>query len=383
MHVEDFPVSFLSLLPLSVREVLLWRLPIADVCLLEDTGFVEAVDMETYWKLSCGSSEQPEDSDSYVEEWGKTKLAKAILYGQVTSTIIDCLPRGFWFSFPRGREFIQRKHLIQFLYAVRNFCSRDECHDKCRCGFILPSRYRENNGLFLKEDIISAATNCFKGELPKVLTDVFVYDGIDLEYLYFLRELRYLSVCGKDLQSSKCPRLEFVLAVLKEATHLEVLIIKDDNEDYVLEERTSLDNFCVKLSSHPTFWSNFQLLKVLSLADSSGYVVSQENFNQLITTYLSAYTDHTQKVRFTDTKVVAYYDTHSSPKTVSNYLHFKTIELDSWCRLFSKYQATPEIVTHWLGQSISVLENRPGFCAFKVKDSTNVNLAQKRKWSEI
>ena len=30
MHVEDFPVSFLSLLPLSVREVLLWRLPIAD-----------------------------------------------------------------------------------------------------------------------------------------------------------------------------------------------------------------------------------------------------------------------------------------------------------------------------------------------------------------
>ena len=54
MNLEQFPVSCLSLLPLTVREELLWRLPIADLCMLEDTEYVEGFhDVASYWKLPC------------------------------------------------------------------------------------------------------------------------------------------------------------------------------------------------------------------------------------------------------------------------------------------------------------------------------------------
>ena len=53
-HLEEFPISYLSLLPLSIRKDLLWRLPIADVCLrLENSDFVKGLDMAAYWKLPC------------------------------------------------------------------------------------------------------------------------------------------------------------------------------------------------------------------------------------------------------------------------------------------------------------------------------------------
>ena len=74
MNLEQFPVSNLYLLPLKVREELLWRLPIADLCMLEDTEYVEGFhDMEAYWKLPCRelSQEIPRgdpDIACYLEE---------------------------------------------------------------------------------------------------------------------------------------------------------------------------------------------------------------------------------------------------------------------------------------------------------------------------
>ena len=74
MNLEGFPVSYLSLLPLKTRESLLWRLPIADICKLEGTKFVEGFqDMTAYWKLSCeefgGIAPGDIDITRYVEEW--------------------------------------------------------------------------------------------------------------------------------------------------------------------------------------------------------------------------------------------------------------------------------------------------------------------------
>ena len=55
MHLEKFPTNHLSLLPLRTREVLLWRLPIADACLLENTEFAKGIrDMAEYWKHPYG-----------------------------------------------------------------------------------------------------------------------------------------------------------------------------------------------------------------------------------------------------------------------------------------------------------------------------------------
>ena len=74
-HLEEFPISHLSLLSLSMRRDLLWRLPIADVCLrLENTDFVKGLDMAAYWKLPCenfgAALAFPKDSDieRYVNE---------------------------------------------------------------------------------------------------------------------------------------------------------------------------------------------------------------------------------------------------------------------------------------------------------------------------
>ena len=48
--------------------------------------------MEAYWKTLYGSIGDLEDIDSYVKEWGDAKFTKALLYGQVASIIIGCLP---------------------------------------------------------------------------------------------------------------------------------------------------------------------------------------------------------------------------------------------------------------------------------------------------
>ena len=48
MHLEQLPVSHLSLLPLSTRNELLLKLPIADVCRLEGTQFTVGIDMAAF-----------------------------------------------------------------------------------------------------------------------------------------------------------------------------------------------------------------------------------------------------------------------------------------------------------------------------------------------
>ena len=48
-HLETFPCDSLALLPLRLRYVLIQNLPAADVCRLEQSRFVEGMDMEHVW----------------------------------------------------------------------------------------------------------------------------------------------------------------------------------------------------------------------------------------------------------------------------------------------------------------------------------------------
>ena len=52
MYLEELPPSYLALLPLSIRKEIITRLPIADVCRLEETPFVDGLDLKPYWR-SC------------------------------------------------------------------------------------------------------------------------------------------------------------------------------------------------------------------------------------------------------------------------------------------------------------------------------------------
>ena len=50
-NFELFPPEHVSLLPTRIRSKLLFHLPVADVCKLEETAAVEGIDMNTQvWK---------------------------------------------------------------------------------------------------------------------------------------------------------------------------------------------------------------------------------------------------------------------------------------------------------------------------------------------
>ena len=95
MHLEQFPASSRALLPLSLRQELLINLPIADVCMLEESPFVHGMDMEDFWKGLITS--RPDLPDLYPEnvcpgtsETVKaiSALAKARCYGLVAECIV-------------------------------------------------------------------------------------------------------------------------------------------------------------------------------------------------------------------------------------------------------------------------------------------------------
>ena len=387
MNLEQFPVSYLSLLPLKVREELLWRLPIADLCMLEDTKFVEGFqDMEAYWKLPCedfhGIGGGDLDVERYVEKWDGVEYAKEILYGQVVTTIIGCLWDEFGFHLPFDDEldplmFDKDAIMIRFLYAVR----KPSFHNnESRCELTFPRRYREKDGLTSNKDIVHAVVGCFKGKLPKIVAEIYLYEDIDDEYYDLLNEVVYLGVHGGVFNE---PSLNFVEQIVQRSSCLEVIILESYfDED---EEPTSINEFVVFLSTQVSFLSTFQLFKVLT--NLSMYTVLQNNLNKLVTAYFSAPTTHSQKILITDAEIKSYDDDHP-PVIDQCYLQFKAIELDN-CHFILKQKSTRRAITQWLGQDISTLdmEKRKGedanFCSFKLKECAPRLLGRKRRHSEV
>ncbi len=102
MHLEEFPVDYLSLLPLYSRKQLLWQMPIADVCQLMDTRFTKGLETEVtefiyshfryedyYGIIDCGDK----DVKHYIENRWDDDMAYAreILYGQLVTGLLNCL----------------------------------------------------------------------------------------------------------------------------------------------------------------------------------------------------------------------------------------------------------------------------------------------------
>ena len=133
------------------------------------------------------------------------------------------------------------------------------------------------------------------------------------------------------------------------------------------------DKFCAYLSTSKAFLSNFRWVKLFSCVDlrSKGLVVSRKNFNQFITAYFAAPTDHVQKLHIACTKIKCSdvsLNFECSSTIEQRYRSFKTINI-SGCQFVSKYKATPKALSHWLDESISEvpqLDPEPDTCFFKV-----------------
>ena len=393
-NLEKFPVSCLSLLPLKMREYLLWRLPIADLCQLEDTEYVEGFqDMAAYWKLPCrelqaGIPADDPDIGRYLEEWDSVDYEKAILYSQVAMAVIgfrDAFEE-FRFCFPFEDEIEphmqgmnipldDRGLVISPLYAVRKPRSDDECE------LSFPPRYHEMNMIDSKRDIINAIIRCFNGKLPRLVGQVCLHDEIDPDYYDLLNEVAYLGVYDAGF---RYPTSRFLEQVVQRSSCLEVIVL-DSWVDAENDEQTSLNNFFVFLSTQVSFLSRFRLFMMVNL---NHYSILQESLNKLITAYFSAPTTHLQKIRITDAKIKSY-DNNDSPVIDQRYVKFKTIELED-CYFISKQKSIRRAITQWLGQDISKLhpttveKEKDNFCVFKVKEQQAPGLlGRKRKHSGV
>ncbi len=402
MHLEEFPIDHLSLLPLSKRRDLLWRLPVADVCLrLENTGFTEGVDMEAFWKYSwkyeqveVAGSSHDNDIKGYFQTWNKAEYARAILYGLATTMAIGRLRDGeFSFHSPHYGRDITGYHenrgmsIFPFLYAVRKPHSVQIYVHYRSCYLIFPPRYLHKSDKDDNDLTENEVMNCFSsnGEFPRIFPEISgVSVAIDPDLVYLFRNALYLAIEGHPLDKFT---IEFLQAVLMEAVNLEVLILDNwrghDNHEW---EEKVFDEFCALLSCSQTFLSNFRLFKICS-SNSKGFIVSQKNFNQLITAYFAAPTEHEQKLQISHT-VIKYSDMpfDCSPTIDQRYLVFKTIELTD-CHFVSEYKATPQSVSRWLGQGISELPHSNSNqlatgCYFKVEETVDRPI-RKRKHSEL
>ena len=278
----------------------------------------------------------------------------------------------FYFHSPHAKD--GEMDAISLLYAIRKptMCGT--------CTLKLPSRYSTHvNNRHEKKVNVNDVLTCFsknKGELPKIISDISIFRNPNQGYAHFLRDVVFLNING--LPSDK-QGLKFLKAVISEATNLEMLILDQWGED---DDWQSLDDLCDLLSSQPTFLSKFRQLTIHSSISLLGFVVTQKNFNRLITAYFSAPTDHTQKLEFTHTKIKCYEisDDHA-PTIDQSYLHFKTIELDNDCQFVSEYVAKPATISHWLGQGVCELKkaDERSSWLFKVDREETCTVTRKRK----
>ena len=396
MHLEEFPVSHLSLLPLSTRKTLLWQLPIADVCQLQDTKFTKGMESEvidyllSHCDIYVGTADEDLDVEKYIEKRWRNKsmaYAKEILYGQLATSLLGCLSKFYSFNLPDGRSGCLRldDDTVTFLCCIK------KGYDRSTTSFTIPPRYVRQEGDQLT---VEQLVRYFKGGRPKLLgeihmppdyipsiqSDLDLYNDTDL---LFLSEVEQL---GFEHQSFEQSEVEYIMQIVRVAKGLEVLICKGCDEPLNVPIR--MDEFCDELSLCSTFWSNFQICKILSRylpwnvdevePGSLEYAISRDSFDNIIKAYFSAPTDHNQLVEFTDTKIEGD-STNRSPMVDQTYCKFKTVRLVNCC-FVSSSKATPETIANWLGREIKVLGSKTDSCSFQLKDGNF--LGQKRKHSE-
>lgn len=270
MFLEQFSIRLLSLLPLRIRQQLLWNLPIADVCLLEATQFTNGMNMEDYWSMIVHTSIQDRTWHTHCLEcmhenqwcspcrWKsivESTSAKDWVYGEVTAEAITKLRVCIEFPpYPSDnfRAFYsltaammplrnhKRDDIYAFLFALRLFSIDSDTHSHIgvACEFKFPSRYcryavdmssfqRDRFYLMSPEEqksLLDAIIHCFHGKKPCVVcTSRGLLDDLSEEGLDFFSDLKFFT-CQLYEPLTEIPSLE---VILKGTVSLEVLHIEN------------------------------------------------------------------------------------------------------------------------------------------------------------
>ena len=137
--LETFPFESLALLPLKLRHELIKNLPAVDVCQLEQSSFVEGLDMEDVWATiseKCWLGKPPTQS-------------KDIFFSEVCQVILTNNSDYDLKRFFSGLGDLALKRLFSF----QQYLGVDDCSfpDSHRPEFQLPLRYKEYSDLSLSK----------------------------------------------------------------------------------------------------------------------------------------------------------------------------------------------------------------------------------------
>ena len=206
-----------------MRKDLLWQLPLADICLLEDTKFTDGLDMEAFWKFPWvgqpGVSVQSWGPDRAVEcyiiqEWDSTEYARAMLYGLVaTSTIgLDCLGYDELLSFCSPHTKDGDFSVVSFLFVIRKIGIHGQAGD---CELKFPPRYAHYSKKSVEELTMHEVVSYFgkgRGELPTIFPYIVMYNSVKMDHVHFLRDVVYVGIQGRLFEEKG---LEFLKAACK------------------------------------------------------------------------------------------------------------------------------------------------------------------------
>ncbi len=179
----------------------------------------------------------------------------------------------------------------------------------------------------------------------------------------------------------------FVLAAVKNATKLQVLVMYDENRPN--EASVSLNNFCSELSSSP-FLTSLRFLQISSHHETNendaGFVVSQHNLEEFLLKFFSAPSSHPQTIelnRITVQDFTELYNVAGATQPVPfwhrleasdrHYLYLKTVKFE-YSR-FTRSRVTPWQISNWVGEEV---------CEDEYGESTSfvIQGSRKRPFSE-
>ena len=403
MRLEEFPVDYLSLLPLSTRKAILWQLPLTDVIELQDTPYAQGLEGEVVKCLleRCdsyiGTAGEDWDVNRYIEErWHDDTgmgYAREILYRQLVSSLLGCIREFYSFELPNGHSaelcLDDYNNVLNFLCGIR---TGYEAGPLSAYSFTVPPRHTHHQAIGANPNHLltnGQLVDFFNCKRPKVLIEVPIPDDyfpyFNNDVVFDLPILHEVEQLGFQLKPFESTAVEFIATIVSCSEHLEVLVLKGCSEP--LNVPICIDTLCDELTHCSKFWSNFKIFKILScqtqneedsedeLCSQLEYVISRYTFDRLIQAYFAAPTDHNQLVQFTDTKIEGD-STNRSPTIDPTYSKFKTVRLENCC-FVSSYRATAQTIGRWLGNSkeVDVLENEEDSCLFQIKEKRG----QKRK----
>ena len=363
--------------------------------------------MAAYWKLPCENFGTalafPKDSDieRYVNErWpSEVEYAKARLYGQVATCEIGWLPDDHEFVLPENGYVCDDS--ISLLYGARAL------HGDAWKRLTFPPRYQQMKKLLWPslgfgrtekhaQDLVDAIVNGFNGEHPKMLPEIQLLKDSEVHHgcrlsnadLSLLREVEYVGIQCRPFDESS---VKWTVKLISKATSLQVLFLQGCNVPY---NSLDLNYFCEQLATCQTFWSTFQMLKIVpgipetdelrahGVDTPEEYTVSQHCLDQLIMAYYSAPTDHSQLLQLSYTNIESQ-DTDDNPTVDLSYQQFKNIRLSD-CS-FDSNKATPALISKWLGQQqiIKILEEEEETSSLLFQIDRKNSCGHKRKYYEM